>query len=272
MAKKITELTAASSVASNDLLAIVDTSAGETKKVTLADLQSSQAGLLWRWNGTDVTQFDGTEVNTAGQSATLAVSASSATKLFQTLDIAATFAGAGGGIAYRVAVAEALTLPERFMVKMHFLNVPSGVRVGPFFYVGSSWGGSVVGTGVTFGQNSTLQYVQARSGAGFAPFELPGATPSFTSVGNADDGGMLLTLKVFARPGAPGVPTRLVGYFTGEGGESSSLRATTSDWLGAGPPADYNNVTLNSFGLVLQSEAVGTYTAKIAAIEVFAGW
>lgn len=229
---------------------------------------------LFSWNGIDLSQFDTTPVVSSGQSCTLVYAASSLTKPLATMDFTATWAGSGGGVAFRVATSQDLVLPERFRVRVYFARCHASTRIGPFFFDPTTWGAPLVGYGYTVGAASNIRMVQAVGAAGtFPPFTFPSSTPVMPGTLDDDEAGVIHELEMVNRPGLQGNGPRPLGQLFSKGGEpaTSTQALSVVEWTGSSPPpAAYDAKTCNSLGFVLQSVSTGTVTAKIAGIQIWA--
>lgn len=221
---------------------------------------------IWSWNRTDISQFDPTPLHSTGMAPTMSFAAASATKPFATLNISTVITGGGGGAAFRVT---GLVLPSLFKIRIRYLAIEAGVRVGPFFFDSSTWAGTLVGTGYTAGNANFARFLQAYAAAAFPPFNLPFGTPAFAGVANSDTGGSVHEIEMVTTPGSMGVAPLISGLFVARGGAAnqSVLTGVQADWLET--TSKFNGNTLDGFGLVVQSESTGTFVTKIVAIDIF---
>ena len=237
------------------------------------------AELLWSWNGTDASQFDPTPVATAGQTGVITVLPADASqnRPVPVLNIDNTYAGAGGAMAFKLI--DGPTLPAKFRVVIGLTDVDSGTRGGPFFFNGNSWGPNLLGGGTTVGSYVTRQVI-ARPGAGFSPFDLPGSTPGFANVSTTESqGGYIAQMRITKLDGAGGLPPAFLARLTSDGSTTipdatDSYTLTNGSFFGTGaqgstPNAAFNDIVIDSFGLVFQSNSVGTHSVKIDRLEIW---
>jgi len=234
--------------------------------------------VLWEWNETDTSQFDGTPVTSAGQTAILTTSPIdlNTNKAFSTLDLTAAWSGAGGAVAFRVS--DALTLPERFRLRVGLSAVPAGIRIGVMFYDDATWGAGLVGGGMTYGSTFLRWLIAYGAAAGYPPFDLPGVTSSWGNPGTLDDyNGMLNEWDCTLRPGAGGKPPAVAlygrnqGYYNGT--NAYTITVDRGQLIGDGTVgglvnAAFNNASLTKLAIVAQSTAIGGYTASFNKLQI----
>lgn len=238
--------------------------------------------LLWEWNGVDTSQFDPTPVATAGQSGVLSVLPvdHAANRPTPVLNIANTYTGAGGAMAFRLL--ENPQVGSRFRVVLGLTGIDSGTRGGIFFFNGASWDPAtpdVLGGGTTFGSTVTRQVI-ARPGASFAPFDLPGSTPSFGDIDATEgNGGLIADMRITKLDGFGGQAPAFLARLTHQGSgnipdATDTYTLTRGSFFGTGaqtstPNAAFVDQPIDSFGLVFQSNSLGTHNVKIDRFEIW---
>lgn len=243
-------------------------------------------GVLWEWNGTDVTQFDPAPVYTAAEGPfTLVRSGYSliTNKAFSTIDLAAQW-NAGGAVAFRVTDPAFPGLPEQFRLRVGVSAVPFGIRIGVMFFDPTTWGSTLTGGGMTYG-DTFLRWVIAKGAAAFPsplpafpPFDLPSVTDGWASPSTVDNfNGMLNEWDCTLRPGAGGNPPavalygRSLGYVGGS--NAYSITVDRGQLIGTGSIAgavdpSFNDKSLTGLAIIAQSTATGTFTASLNSLQI----
>lgn len=133
--------------------------------------------ILWRWNETDVDQFDtSTPIQVGKITASMAYVADSDDQIGPRIRFTVTSTSPGGYATWRIAPAESLTLPDRFLFRVRFASHSlankfelSSLYMGPFFHNGSWDVINLFGFGATSRIEGAFCIIPQAAGSGSTP-------------------------------------------------------------------------------------------------------
>lgn len=240
----------------------------------VAEAVASGSDVLWKWNGTDASQFELAVVN-SGQFATASFRPlTSGSDVSPGLRLHCTWSGGGGAALFPLSASE-FTVPAsgRFLVRTRITTGSNQLYHGVFVHnnVLTTTGLFGVGHGQDTNSNVGIRLDAQGSAATFPPFNFPSGTPSFPQIGTTDGTaarGSVYQYEVILRQGSGSLkPTVLLyGNAVGSNTDISLMRSVEADFTTFG--SGFNGVQLTNFGLFVRSQTTGDFFVEFAELMI----
>lgn len=280
MSKKFSQLEEVTSLADNDLIAVTTISDGQSKRIQKSNLGlgTGPVSLIWSWNGTDLTEFGSALQFEDSLGSAVAGSAALSLGSYRGGNtIVITGTSIQGGFMFPVIATELASLPERYRLVAHIVDIDTSglaAAIGSFGHDdgSSEWRGIVQHR---TGGGTLLQTRLTTDASGNQTLRSAGITSSEASQTTWNQtvenrGGLVITQDVWRQAGS-NPNDWLIRYQAQDDANLDSGALSRQDATSFGDTSpDWDSQDLDSIGIgILRDGSALSGTLQFANLQVF---